>query len=207
MNLKKLKQAEEAFLQQYPGGFNDPEMVPMCMKHKMDKMTLFAQESFSKENFKNPVTIIENMIKIVSRSTLVSMFEKPKFKDFAAFINPPDRDFLVSGLEKQFYGNQQEGFELVLDILKTGKLAKWPLMTVCPVYFRPQVDIFVKPTTAKGVIEFFELKSLQYKPAPTWAFYEEYRAILNEMKTKVDSSLSPDNAAFSGFLMHSLENK
>ena len=53
MNLKKLKQAEEAFLQQYPGGFNDPEMVPMCMKHKMDKMTLFAQESFSKENFKS----------------------------------------------------------------------------------------------------------------------------------------------------------
>lgn len=70
-----------------------------------------------------------------------------------------------------------------------------------------QVEVFVKPTTAKCVIEFFELTSLQYKPTPTWAFYEEYRDIITEMKSKVDSCLAPSNAAFSGFLMMSLENK
>ncbi len=95
---------------------------------------------------------------------------------------------------------------MMLDVLKDGKLAKWSLITIIPIYFRPQIEIFVKPTTAKGVIERFELKSLHYKPAPTWAFYKEYRTIINEMKSNVDPSLAPNNAAFSGFLMMSLEN-
>jgi hypothetical protein len=95
----------------------------------------------------------------------------------------------------------------MLDVLKSGKLAKWSLLTIIPIFFRPQTDVFVKPTTAKGIIEFLELKSLQYKPTPTWAFFEEYRAVINEMKSQVDPSLSPYNAAFSGFLVMSLENK
>ncbi len=76
-----------------------------------------------------------------------------------------------------------------------------------PVYFRPQIEVFVKPTTAKGVIKFFELESLQYKPTPTWAFYEEYRAVINAMKSKADACLAPSNAAFTEFLMMSLESQ
>ena len=82
MNLKKLKQAEETFLKQYPGGFNNSEMVAIGKKHRMDKMIIMTQEGFSKVNFKTSETIIENMIKIMSRSSMVSVFEKPKFKDF-----------------------------------------------------------------------------------------------------------------------------
>lgn len=206
MNHAKLKRAEQRFFEMYPGGFNNPEMLAMAKKHKMDKMALLAQESFAKKNFKKPKTIVEDMIKIVSRSSMVSMFEKPKFKDFANSLKPSDRKLLASGLEKQLYGNEQEGFEILLEILRQGKMAKWPLMTICQIYFRPQSEVFVKPTTAKGVIKYFELEPLQYKPAPTWAFYEVYRAIINKMKTKVEASLSPDNAAFSGFLMMTIEN-
>ena len=87
--------------------------------------------------------------------------------------------------------------------MKSAKLAKWSLMTICPTYYRPQYEVFVKPTTAIGIIETFELKHLHYKPTPTWAFYNEYRAVINEMKSKVDASLSPYNVAFTGFLMRS----
>ena len=78
---------------------------------------------------------------------------------------------------------------------------------MCQAYYRPEVEVFVKPTTAKGIIETYELKSLQYKPAPTWAFYEHYRAVINEMKTMVDPSLSPYNIAFTGFLMRSIHGE
>lgn len=207
MNLKKLKQAEKAFLKEYPGGFNHPDMVAIGKKHKMDQMTMFTQESLSKKNFKTPEIIIENMIKIISRSSMISMFEKPKFKRFAKSLFPRDKKLLVSGLKKQLYGNEQKGFETLLELFQRAKIAKWPLMTICPVYFRPQIEVFVKPTTAKGVIEFFELKPLQYKPTPSWSFYKEYRAVINEMKTEVDPSLSPNNAAFTGFLMMSLKSR
>jgi len=207
MNLKKLKQAEEIFLQSYPGGFNHPDMMAMGKKHKMDKMILFTQESFSEERFKDPDGIIDNMAKIISRSSMVSMFEKPKFKGFVNSLHLDDKELLAKGLKKQLYGEEEEGFKTILEILSSRKLAKWPLITACPVYFRPQVEVFIKPTTVKGVIEFFELKPLQYKPLPSWAFYQAYRAIIQEMKSNLDVSLYPDNAAFSGFLMMSLENK
>ena len=207
MNIKKLKQAEKAFFKLYPGGFSHPEMVAVGKKHKMDQMISFTQEAFAKKNFKNPEMIIADMIKVISRSSMVSLFEKPKLRDFANSLYQQDKELLVNGLKKLLHGKEQQGFEMMLEVLKLGKLAKWSLITICLTYFRPHTEVFVKPTTAKGVIEFFELKSLQYNPTPTWAFYEEYRDVINDMKSKVDPGLSPYNAAFSGFLMMSLQNR
>ena len=204
MNLKRLKDAEEDFFCHYPGGFDNPEMIQIRKKHKLDKMIEMTQDCFVKRNFKLPELIVENMIKVVTRSSLISVFEKPKFRDFARSLPPTDRQELTNGLKELLYGNEQVGFETMLETLKNGKLAKWSLTTICQAYYRPQIEVFVKPTTAKGVIDYFELNHLHYKPIPTWAFYSEYRAAINEMKSKVDPSLSPYSIAFTGFLMRSM---
>ena len=207
MNFKKLIQAEEAFFDRYPGGFANPEMIAIRKTYKLDKMVELTQQSFVKRNFKLPDLIVENLVKIVTRSSLISVFEKPKYRDFARSLPPEDRVVLSGGLGELLHGNEQAGFETVLATLRNGKLAKWSLMTICQAYYHPQVDVFVKPTTAKGIIETFEIKELQYKPSPTWAFYEQYRATINEMKTMVDPSLSPYNIAFTGFLMRSIQSE
>lgn len=201
MNLERLRRAEEAFLHRFPGGFDNPEIIATRVrKHKPDKMMALAQESFSRENFNHPERIVQNMIKMISRSSIISVFEKPRFRDFANGLTPQEREFLSGGLKELLHGNEQTGFEMILDLLKSEKLAKWSLMTVCQTYFHPQQDVFVKPTTVKGVIEYFELENLQYRPTPSWAFYEAYRSAFLDMKSRVDKSLSPTNAAFSGFL-------
>jgi len=207
MNLERLQQAEQTFLESYPGGFGNSDMVTMGKKHKMEKMISFTQESFVKENFKNAEEIVENMGKVVSRASMVSMFEKPKFRDFIKSLDDTGKESLANALETRLYGDEQEGFETILEILRSVKLAKWPLMTIWPIYFNPHEEAFIKPTTVKGIIKLFDLKSLEYKPAPTWAFYKEYRSIIQEMKDQVDPSLYPDNACFSGFLMMSLEHQ
>lgn len=201
MNLSRLKQAEKVFLQRYPGGFNNPEIVARRVKkHKPEQMIALAQESFARENFARPLLIVQNMVRVISRSSIISVFEKPKFRDFANGLSPQDGEFLSGGLEQLLHENEQTGFEMMLDLLKGEKLAKWSLMTVCQTYFHPQRDVFIKPTTVKGVIQYFELENLHYKPTPSWAFYEAYRAAFHEMKSKVDPSLCPTNPAFSGFL-------
>lgn len=201
MNLEKLKQAEEVFLQRYPGGFDNPEIIATRIKkHKPDQLIALAQESFSKQNFRLPDLIVQNMVRIVSRSSIISVFEKPRFRDFANALPTKSRRSLADGLEELLHGTEQIGFDAVLEVLKQGKLGKWSLMTVCQTYFHPQRDVFIKPTTVKSAIEFFELDHLQYMPTPSWAFYEAYRSTFHEMKSRVDKSLSPTNAAFSGFL-------
>jgi hypothetical protein len=202
MHLGKLKQAEGAFLHRYPGGFNNPEIMSIRRKkHNVDKMIAFAQECFAKRNFKLPDQIVQNMVKIVSRSSVISVFEKMRFREFVDTLFPEEKNLISNGLEELLHGNEQLGFETTLDLLKPRKLAKWSLLTICQTYFHPQQDVLVKPTTVKGIIQYFELNDLQYRPMPSWEFYDTYRSIIHEMKSKVDGSLSPTNAAFSWFLL------
>jgi hypothetical protein len=202
MNLVKLKQAEAAFLDRYPGGFANPEITAIrTKKHNVDKMITFAQESFAKRNIRLPDLVVQNMVKVVSRSSVISRFEKPKFREFADSLLPEERILLADGLKQLLHGDEQLGFETILRLLKSRKLAKWSLMTVCQTYFHPQRDVLVKPNTVKGIIQYFELNNLQYKPTPSWEFYDAYRSAVHDMKSKVDRSLAPTNPAFSWFLL------
>tara|TARA_R110002072_G_scaffold1780_11_gene14895 strand:- start:32749 stop:33375 length:627 start_codon:yes stop_codon:yes gene_type:complete len=208
MNIDKLKQAEANFLQHYPGGFQDPEMVAIGKKHNVNRMTELSQEQLSKKSFANVGPVLESLTKIVGRSSMVSMFEKPKFRDYVNSLNTDTRHSLAAGFKSLLHGSsersREKGFNQVLDVLTEGKIGKWSLISICPLYVHPNREVFVKPTTAKRIIEHLELENLVYKPRPSWEFYSEFRRQVLEMKAQVDPSLAPSNAAFTGFLMMSL---
>jgi hypothetical protein len=166
----KLLRAEKVFLERYPGGFLHPEIQAIGKKHKVDKMTELARTSFAKSSFKDTDAVIENMIRIISRASMVSVFEKPKFRDFARALSAADKKLLADGLKTFLHGNRQQGFETMLSILAKGRLAKWSLLTIIPNYYAPHEEVFVKPTTAKGVIASFALEGLHYNAFPDWSF-------------------------------------
>jgi hypothetical protein len=201
MNIDKLLQAETDFLMRHPLGFADPALEEIGKKHKMDKMISQTQDLFKKTAFNNSDVILDNWIKMVSRSSMVSLFEKPKFKEFILSLSPKDKQAMVDGLRAQLHGKEEKGFNAILEVMVANKMAKWSLISILPAYFNPQKAVFVKPTTAKGVVAKFELDGLVYKPRPSWEFYQGYKEAINIMKEKVDVNLSPNNAAFSGFLM------
>ena len=206
MNLERLYTAQTVFLDRYPGGFAHPDMVEIGKKHRVDKIAEQTQSLLAKPVFKSQAQALENIVKTVTRSSMVSMFEKPKFRDYVNGLSRDDRGSLSEGFRKMLHGNQEKGFNEVLDILIEGKLAKWSLMTICSLYMHPEVDVFVKPTTTKRVISYLELEDVVYKPRPSWEFYARYRDIINDLKGMVDPSLGPNNAAFTGFLMVTLES-
>lgn len=205
MNREKLKEAEEQFFMQYPGGFSNPLMLEIVKKHKVEKMKKLAQESFAIEQFDDPDKMTESISKIVTQSSLISIFEKPRFRDLVKVFSGSEKERLSFGLKEFLHGDQEYGFALMTDLLMEYKLAKWPLITICPIYYRPDVEVFIKPTTTKGVIAHFELEGLKYSPQPTFEFYRAYREQINQMKKELDASLQQDNAAFCGFLMMAIE--
>lgn len=206
MNKAKLREAEERFIMRYPGGFSNPRMLELAKKHKVEKMKKMAQDSFAIGQFESATTIVDSMGKIVSQSSLVSLFEKPKFRDLVKVMSDNEKEHLSHGLKEFLHGDQAFGFGLMTGLLQEYKLAKWPLLTVYPIYYRPSVEVFIKPTTAKGIIEYFELTGLKYNSNPTFEFYQAYREQIMQMKQEVDVSLQVDNAAFCGFLMMTMEN-
>lgn len=182
MNLKKLREAEERFFMQYPEGFSDPLMLEIAKKHKIEKMRQLAQDSFAFNQFDSFHEVVDSMSKIVSRSSLISLFEKPKFKDLVKVLSDNEKESLSHGLKEFLHGDQEFGFEQMAGLLRQYKLAKWPLITVFPVYYNPSIEVFVKPTTAKSVIKYFELEIPKYSPNPTYEFYKAYREEVNQMK-------------------------
>jgi hypothetical protein len=203
MNLKKLREAEALFLLQYPEGFASEAMEQIRKKHNVDRLSEMAATALAKPRFGNQGQVLDDIVKIVTRSSMVSMFEKPKFRDFVNGMSRDGRAHLATGFKRLLHGDPQQGFADLIDVLSEGKLAKWSLMTICLFHYRPQREVFVKPTTTKNVIRQFELEGLVYRPRPSWDFYSAYRDAIDEMKAAVSPSLSPNNAAFTGFLMMS----
>ena len=207
MNLRKLREAEALFMQRYPGGFANEELQKVvARRHNVGKLSEYAASALARKSFSKPGPLLDDIVKIVSRSSMISRFEKPRFRDYVNGLAADDREFLVAGYKRLLHGAQgtrERGFNDVLDVLADGQLAKWSLMTIYMHHLRPQRDVFVKPTTTKNVIRQFELTDLEYRPRPSWSFYTRYRDVIDEMKTHVAPGLAPNNAAFTGFLMMS----
>lgn len=205
MNVELLKVAEGKFMSQYPGGFENEAMQAIGKKHNIDKMTALVQAVFAKEKFIFPEQIVEDMVKVISKASMVSMFEKPKFRDFVRSLDPLRKELLAQGLYELLHGNQEKGFKQMLGVLVEGKLGKWSLMTIIPVYYYPNKEIFVKPTTTKNIIRVFELEGVVYKPRPSYEFYVKYKVHIEAMKQYVNDLCRPNNPAFTGFLMMVME--
>lgn len=93
----------------------------------------------------------------------------------------------------------------MLEIFTEEKLAKWSLISVIPYYYAPKKHLFIKPTTTKDVLKYFDIEEIVYKPRPSYEFYAKYKKILAQFKKEVNNKISNDNAKFTGFLMMGME--
>lgn len=171
--MNKMKILEERFFFMYPEGFDSEEMKVIEKKHKLDKLSKMAHDMFSVEAFHSQ-DIVENFKKIVNASTLVSRFEKPGFKSFIDGITDNERILLKDALFDYLHGDEEEGFEKMVQIMLPYKTAKWPILTILKAYYHLDDDIFIKPTTVKMILKYFD-SNLKYTSKPNYQFYNEYR--------------------------------
>jgi len=202
MNTQKLKEAEAAFLARFPKGFGDPGMEKIRKSHNVDRLADFTRANVTEAALSRPQRFADILLKIVSRSSMVSRFEKPPFREFLDALNSRDKRHLAEAFRRRLFGTKKrEGFEEIVDLLERYKLARWTLVSAVPFYFAPAKEAFVKPSTARRIVAFLDMEELHYKPRPDWVFYVGYRKLVLDIKKKVDPSLTPNNAATTGFLM------
>jgi hypothetical protein len=202
MNIRRLKEAEAAFLARCPKGFGDPGMEKIRKSHNVDRLADFTRANVTEAALSRPQGFADILLKIVSRSSMVSRFEKPPFREFLDALSSKDKRDLAEAFQKRLFGRKQrEGFEAIIDLLDRYKLARWSLVSAVPFYFAPSKEAFVKPSTARRIVTFLDMEALHYNPRPDWAFYVGYRKLVLDIKKNVDPSLTPNNAATTGFLM------
>ncbi len=202
MNVLKLKEAEAAFLGRFPEGFGDPGLEVVRKRHNVERLADFARERLTETTLSRPHAFAEVLGTLVARSSMVSRFEKPAFAEFIGGLGSLDRRRLADAFRKRLFGRKKrEGFDEIVELFARHKLARWSLVSAAPFYFAPAKEAFVKPSTAKRIVEYLEIEELRYHPRPSWPFYVGYRRLILEIKQLVDSRLTPNNAATTGFLM------
>jgi len=205
VNFQRLKEAEAAFLDRFPLGFDDPGMEPIRKRHNVDKLTEYAKANITPLTLSQPQTFLDSVVTIVSRSSMVSRFEKAPFREFIGSLTSKDKRFLTDAFKKRLFGRKKrEGFDEIVGQLGRYKLARWSIVSAVPFYLDPKKDAFVKPTTAKKIVAVLEIDDLHYYPRPDWSFYDGYRKLILEIKRHLDPSVTPNNAAITGLLMSSL---
>lgn len=206
MNKKRLKRLEKLFLETYPDGFFDPKMRKISKKHNLGKLVDYIHEVCSQENLQKGANAFPDVVKVISKSSMVSVFEKMRFRDFCSELDEIERIEFIDAISELIHGNEKLGFNRLVRILAPYKLDKWTLITCWRAYYNASYDVFVKPTTVKKIIDHLELEDCVYSPKVTYGFYRKYRIQINKMKELIkEESLKPSNPAFSGFLMMTIK--
>jgi hypothetical protein len=205
MNIQKLKEAEAAFLARFPDGFADPGLEKIRISHNVDRLADFTRLHVTDATLSRPGKFIEVLLTIVSRSSMVSRFEKPPFREFLSALSSNQQRDLADAYRQRLFGKKRrEGFEAIVELFSRYKLGRWSLVSAVPFYFAPSKEVFVKPTTAKKIVTLLDVEGLHYHPRPNWTFYTAYRKLILDIGEQVDPSLTPHNAATTGFLMATL---
>ena len=205
MNKNKLEYLEHKFISVYPDAFDNEELKKHSKKHNINKHFENARKYCSKEYLDQGLYALDDVVKIVTRSTLVSVFEKMRFRDLVKELDVTEKKLIVSSVKELIHGDEEYGFNSLVSLLSPYKLAKWPIITIFRAYYYPHDDIFVKPTTVKKILAFLEVDDMKYTSKVNYDFYRKYRTLFNSLKLYVDKKLSPNNPAFSGFLMLTIE--
>lgn len=204
MNIQRLKEEEERFFQAYPGGFQDPKMAAILKKHRIERLVKIAQEGLVEETFADPKTALGMIEKIITASSLVSVFEKTAFRNHVREITEDEKTWLVLGFKELLHGDQGAGFRMIVQHLTPYKMAKWPIITAPLYYYNPWEELIIKPTSVKNVINYFQIEDVHYQSKPEYDFYVKYRETFKRLKAQVRPELQIENGAFSGFLMFAM---
>lgn len=201
MNMEALKHYERQFYLRFPGGWDNPELVERLKKHKVKNVHEFALKVLQEDALRHPNQAIQDITKLLSKASMVSVFEKVRFRNL---IKESDQLFiqdLVDAIDEMVNHDQERGFERLVGLLSPYKLAKWPIITALLFYGNPTVEVLVKPTTVKAIIKQLDLEGLQYSPKVNYPFYRAYRDTIHALSQHVKKELSITTAHFSGFLM------
>lgn len=205
MNKNEFERYQKLFLKAYPGGFQHESMLVQVKKHAVPKWVQFVQAFLSASALQNHENGIKAITKLVTGSSLISVFEKTAFKNMIQSMSQSEKTELVESVSELLHKDQETGFVQFNAILSRYQNAKWPIITTLMYYSNPEFEVLIKPSTVKKVISALELEPIKYLSKPDYSFYCAYRDAILEMKTLARPELQVENGAFCGFLMYAVE--
>lgn len=181
---------DKMFLQIFPLGLNDDHFTQLAKKHKSSDKILEMVKQIDLKQFDSdsPTVIRQNIAtitKLVTKSTMISTFEKLAFKNYMQ--NASYHALFLKSLKELIMHNNEDQFNDFVDVLSLQKneynanIAKWPIISFFLLYFNPNQEVLVKPTTIKKLAHFLNYE-IDYKPLPNFHTYALIRDMVMAYK-------------------------
>lgn len=111
-----------------------------------------------------------------------------------------DWEQYVYVLYDMLYGDEGQGFNIMVEFFKCEKLVKWLLVIVIFYYYLFSEEVFVKLMMVKVILKYYELYDIKYDLFLDYEFYCFFKEQILVMKSKVYSFFGEDNVVFIWFL-------
>jgi len=101
---EKLQVLQNTFFSIYPDGFNSPEFQHLEKKHKLTKTNKKIHEIFNSNIINNDIEFLDAITKILSSSSIISVFEKIKFRNFMKEIHTEQKNNMSQAIKELLMG-------------------------------------------------------------------------------------------------------
>ncbi|WP_423364389.1 hypothetical protein [Mycoplasma sp. P36-A1] len=205
---KHFKAIDSLFLNKYPQGIDDKQFYSDNKRLLVSKKIIKLVNEFNLEDLKiNDRTMqqknINFIIRIVSMTSAVSVFEKVALKNYLS--DKRTWDEFLSSLYNFITNNNEENFNYFVHILSLKKLeknsnpAKWPVITFLLRIFNADTEIFIKPTTIKKMLYLIE-SDVKYVSTPNYQTYIEIKKIILDYKKQSKVVKDANNIIVQGII-------
>ena len=174
---RSLLDMKESFVEEFPGGFEDPRYVKFERAYKVAASDLLKQTLSAKEL--NPLLsggyyaeVCRRAVAVISRTNLVFPNEQIALRD--AIIGEGGGSAPFSrALADLLYGSSssQDRFERFWKMLEAIGAPKWTIATYFRFLAEPETQMFLKPEATKAAAAACSFE-LNYRPDLNWRTYE-----------------------------------
>ena len=174
---RSFSQCREAFLEQFPAGFQDERFLDLERDYKVVAHEL-ARDLLSREAMSRSIAageheeVCRGALQIVNKTNLMFPNEKMALRD--GLRDPQAQQAFVERLHDLLHGDGDlhPRFEAFANFLIGIGAGKWPTTTYLPFILHPEQHMFVKPVAMQRAAETCGF-DIAYRTEPNWLTYSK----------------------------------
>ncbi|MYA09275.1 MAG: hypothetical protein F4060_05985 [Holophagales bacterium] len=180
----------EAFVGQYPDGFNDGEFIKGERRYKADAheaaLDLLAEDKLSElldaGRYGDACLRARDTMKLVN---VVDWRESQPLWS-GVLDDPGCEEAFAKRLHALLYGqrSEQHRFEAFSALMEELSVPKWPICTFWRWIVFPRQEVFVKPESVKSAADAWSY-DVGYSPHPSWAGYRRIREFCQHVREEL----------------------
>lgn len=190
--------ARNRFLRFFPRGFNDEDFVKEERAYKLNAKAKLDAAANLDTVLLSPAGSGKAALAAFRATNLLPSFEKTRLE---AALRGPHADAFVAGAAQFAAGDRKGGLSIMEKALRHYDVARWTAATYLPFLWRPNREMFLKPTVTRKFAERVGHRfATRYEARLDASVYEDLIELVSELRDDIFDMEPQDNIDLQSFI-------